>query len=139
MCLLRKENFVKNSTHLWAVLKCGNLRWFIKLLCCYISDFLPVLIYVLVQCGMVSVEIEADYMWGLLHPSLLTGEGGYYLTSLSSAVLVLKNFREMQETKASQQEVFLRHFIKLFMNYTTGPSLPKQMEEKNPSYSTITL
>lgn len=63
------------------------------------------LIYVLVQCGMVSVEIEADYMWGLLHPSLLNGEGGYYLTSLSSAVLVLKNFKEMQETKAAQQEV----------------------------------
>ena len=54
---------------------------------------------------MVSVEIEADYMWGLLHPSLLTGEGGYYLTSLSSAVLVLKNFREMQETKTAQPEV----------------------------------
>ncbi|XP_053399353.1 uncharacterized protein LOC128557001 isoform X3 [Mercenaria mercenaria] len=68
------------------------------------DDFLPMLIYVLVQCGMVSVEIEADYMWGLLHPSLLNGEGGYYLTSLSSAVLVLKNFREMQETNASQQE-----------------------------------
>lgn len=68
------------------------------------DDFLPVLIYVLVQCGMVSVEIEADYMWGLLHPSLLTGEGGYYLTSLSSAVLVLKNFKEMQETKATHQE-----------------------------------
>jgi len=57
-----------------------------------------------VQCPMVSVEIEADYIWGLLHPSLLTGEGGYYLTSLSSAVLVLKNFREMQETQASQHE-----------------------------------
>ncbi|XP_060570576.1 uncharacterized protein LOC132728894 isoform X3 [Ruditapes philippinarum] len=68
------------------------------------DDFLPMLIYVLVQCGMVSVEIEADYMWGLLHPSLLNGEGGYYLTSLSSAVLVLKNFQEMQETTASQQE-----------------------------------
>ena len=24
-------------------------------------------------------------MWGLLDPSLLTGEGGYYLTTLSSA------------------------------------------------------
>ena len=32
-------------------------------------------------------------MWGLLQPSLLTGEGGYYLTTLSSAVLVLKNFK----------------------------------------------
>lgn len=37
--------------------------------------------------------MEAEYMWGLLHPSLLSGEGGYYLTALSSAVNVLKNFR----------------------------------------------
>lgn len=42
---------------------------------------------------MVSAEVEADYMWGLLHPSLLTGEGGYYLTTLSSAVHVLKSLR----------------------------------------------
>ncbi|XP_052273588.1 uncharacterized protein LOC127873694 isoform X4 [Dreissena polymorpha] len=69
------------------------------------DDFLPVLIYVLIQCGIVSVEIEADYMWGLLHPSLLNGEGGYYLTSLSSAVLVLKNFKEMQESNAAQTQL----------------------------------
>lgn len=43
------------------------------------------LIYVLVQCEMISMEIEADYMWGLLDPSMLSGEGGYYLTTLSSA------------------------------------------------------
>ncbi len=49
--------------------------------------------WVLVQTGMVAAEIEAEYMWGLLHPSLLSGEGGYYLTTLSSAVNVLKNFR----------------------------------------------
>ncbi|EEC18490.1 RAB GDP/GTP exchange factor, putative [Ixodes scapularis] len=55
------------------------------------DDFLPIFLHVLVQCGMVSAEVEADYMWGLLHPSLLTGEGGYYLTTLSSAVHVLKN------------------------------------------------
>ncbi|KAK3595982.1 hypothetical protein CHS0354_032496 [Potamilus streckersoni] len=63
------------------------------------DDFLPILIYTIIQCGNVSIEVEADYMWGLLHPSLLTGEGGYYLTSLSSAILVLKNFRQMHENK----------------------------------------
>ena len=62
------------------------------------SDFLPMFIYVLVHCGLVAAEIEADYMWGLLHPSLLAGEGGYYLTTLSSAVHVLKNFTESQES-----------------------------------------
>ena len=42
-------------------------------------------IYVLVQCEAVNIEVEADYMWGLLEPSKLSGEGGYYLTTLSSA------------------------------------------------------
>ena len=50
-----------------------------------IADFLPMFIYVLVQCEAVNIEVEADYMWGLLEPSKLSGEGGYYLTTLSSA------------------------------------------------------
>lgn len=61
------------------------------------DDFLPLFVWVLVQSGMVAAEIEADYMWGLLHPSLLSGEGGYYLTTLSSAVHVLKSFRACSE------------------------------------------
>lgn len=61
------------------------------------DDFLPLFVWVLVQSGMVAAEIEAEYMWGLLHPSLLSGEGGYYLTTLSSAVHVLKNFRACSE------------------------------------------
>lgn len=47
-----------------------------------------------------GAEIEAEYMWGLLHPSLLSGEGGYYLTTLSSAVHVLKNFRACSEEQS---------------------------------------
>ncbi|KAL8619629.1 hypothetical protein ACOMHN_019684 [Nucella lapillus] len=68
------------------------------------DDFLPLLIYVLVHCGLVSAEIEADFMWGLLHPSVLTGEGGYYLTTLSSAVLILKNFQEAHESQTASLE-----------------------------------
>ncbi|KAK8767134.1 hypothetical protein V5799_006088 [Amblyomma americanum] len=69
------------------------------------DDFLPIFLHVLVQCGMVSAEVEADYMWGLLHPSLLTGEGGYYLTTLSSAVHVLKALREGQDQPAATAAV----------------------------------
>lgn len=58
------------------------------------DDFLPIFIYVLVQCRMISAEIEAEYIHGLIHPNLLTGEGGYYLTTLSSAVHVLKNMND---------------------------------------------
>ncbi|XP_052767431.1 uncharacterized protein LOC128208118 isoform X3 [Mya arenaria] len=67
------------------------------------DDFLPMLIYVLVQCGLVSVEIEASYMLELLHPSLLVSEGGYYLTSLSGAIYVLQNFQQMHEASSPQQ------------------------------------
>ena len=77
------------------------------------ADFLPLLIYVLVHCGLVSAEIEADYMWGLLHPSVLTGEGGYYLTTLSSAVLILKNFQEAHESKSASLEVSPQRFFSL--------------------------
>ncbi|KAI4463063.1 rab gdp/gtp exchange factor [Holotrichia oblita] len=61
------------------------------------DDFLPLFVWVLVRTNFVAAEIEAEYMWGLLHPSLLSGEGGYYLTTLLSAVHVLKNFKESNE------------------------------------------
>ena len=57
-------------------------------------DFLPLFVWVLVQCGFHRAEIEAEYMWGLAHPSLFNGEGGYYLTTLTSAVNVLKELTQ---------------------------------------------
>ena len=49
------------------------------------TDFLPLFVWVLVQCDFHRAEIEAEYMWGLAHPSLFTGEAGYYLTTLTTA------------------------------------------------------
>eukprot|EP00051_Salpingoeca_urceolata_P035599 m.30554 g.30554 ORF g.30554 m.30554 type:complete len:951 (+) comp9477_c0_seq1:310-3162(+) len=57
------------------------------------DDFLPLFIFTLLQTGLGEVEVYAEYMWGLLDPSLLSGEGGYYLTTLSSAILVLKTYQ----------------------------------------------
>lgn len=51
--------------------------------CCL--DFLPLFVWVLAHTGFVTAEIEAEYIWGLAHPSLFNGEGGYYLTTLTSA------------------------------------------------------
>lgn len=56
------------------------------------DEFLPLLIYVVAKCGFIGAEIETEFMWGLLQPSLLSGETGYVLTAMSSAVQVLKNF-----------------------------------------------
>lgn len=60
------------------------------------DDFLPLLIYIVAKTGFVGAEIEAEFMWGLLQPSLLSGEAGYYLTALCSAVHVLKTFKDSQ-------------------------------------------
>lgn len=65
------------------------------------DDLLPMVVWVLVRGKVVDAEIEAEYMWGLLHPSLLTGEGGYYLTTWSSAVHVLKTFKSSQNTMST--------------------------------------
>ena len=49
------------------------------------TDFLPLFVWVLVQCDFHQAEVEAEYMSGLAHPSLFNGEAGYYLTTLTIA------------------------------------------------------
>ncbi|KJE91786.1 hypothetical protein CAOG_02871 [Capsaspora owczarzaki ATCC 30864] len=68
------------------------------------DDFLPIFIYVLALSGLDTAEVEAEYMWGLLDPALLTGEGGYYLTVLSSAIHVVKTLQAAQPLAAPPSE-----------------------------------
>ncbi|XP_020824035.1 ras and Rab interactor 1 isoform X2 [Phascolarctos cinereus] len=53
------------------------------------DDFLPLLSAVLAQCDLPELLPEAEYMAELLEPSLLTGEGGYCLTSLAASLTLL--------------------------------------------------
>lgn len=55
---------------------------------------LPLMIWILAQAKFVDSEIESEFIWGLVHPSLFNGEGGYYLTTLSSAVQILKGLNK---------------------------------------------
>lgn len=48
-----------------------------------------------------AIIIPAIQMWGLLHPKLLSGEGGYYLTMLASTIHGLKS----DATPAEDHEV----------------------------------
>ncbi|XP_007436169.2 ras and Rab interactor-like protein [Python bivittatus] len=57
------------------------------------DDFLPVLIYVLVHCDVVSVQLDVEYMMELMDPSQLQGEGGYYLTTWFGALYHIENFQ----------------------------------------------
>ncbi|XP_059427664.1 ras and Rab interactor 2 isoform X1 [Carassius carassius] len=64
------------------------------------DDFLPMLTYVLVQCDTPQLDAEILYMMELIDPSLLHGEGGYYLTSAYGAMSLIKNFQEEQAARA---------------------------------------
>lgn len=61
------------------------------------DDFLPLLAYILCKCGFHFAEIEAEYIWGLISPTALSGQGGYYTTILSSAATSLKEFKRQLE------------------------------------------
>uniref|UniRef100_A0A4W4GSK6 Ras and Rab interactor 2 n=1 Tax=Electrophorus electricus TaxID=8005 RepID=A0A4W4GSK6_ELEEL len=63
------------------------------------DDFLPMLTYVLAQCDMPQLDTEIQYMMELLDPSLLQGEGGYYLTSAYGAMSLIRNFQEEQAAR----------------------------------------
>ncbi|XP_013367636.1 PREDICTED: ras and Rab interactor 2 isoform X4 [Chinchilla lanigera] len=68
------------------------------------DDFLPVLTYVIAQCDMLELDVEIEYMMELLDPSLLHGEGGYYLTSAYGALSLIKNFQEEQAARLLSSE-----------------------------------
>lgn len=53
------------------------------------DEFLPLLSLALAHCDLPELLLEAEYMSELLEPTLLTGEGGYYLTSLSASLSLL--------------------------------------------------
>ncbi|TRY81860.1 hypothetical protein DNTS_005465 [Danionella cerebrum] len=63
------------------------------------DDFLPMLMYVLVQCDLPQLDSEILYMMELIDPPLLHGEGGYYLTSAYGAMSLIKNFQEEQAAR----------------------------------------
>ncbi|KAF3708486.1 Ras and Rab interactor 2 Ras interaction/interference protein 2 [Channa argus] len=68
------------------------------------DDFLPMLTYVLAQCDMPQLDNEILYMMELLDPSLLNGEGGYYLTSAYGAMSLIRNFQEEQAARVLSSE-----------------------------------
>ncbi|XP_066481225.1 ras and Rab interactor 2 [Tiliqua scincoides] len=89
------------------------------------DDFLPVLTYVVAQCDMLELDAEIEYMMELLDPSLLHGEGGYYLTSAYGALSLIKNFQEEQAARVlcSETRDTLRQWHKRRTTNRTIPSV----------------
>ena len=55
-----------------------------------LSEFLPLVIYILCACNMYSMQIEIDYIWGLVYKQSINNEVIFYLTLMSSACHILK-------------------------------------------------
>ncbi|XP_053526926.1 ras and Rab interactor 2 isoform X2 [Artibeus jamaicensis] len=94
------------------------------------DDFLPVLTYVIAQCDMLELDTEIEYMMELLDPSLLHGEGGYYLTSAYGALSLIKNFQEEQAARllSSETRDTLRQWHK---RRTTNRAIPSVDDFQN--------
>ncbi|XP_023617044.1 ras and Rab interactor 2 isoform X2 [Myotis lucifugus] len=84
-----------------------------------------VLTYVIAQCDMLELDTEIEYMMELLDPSLLHGEGGYYLTSAYGALSLIKNFQEEQAARllSSETRDTLRQWHKRRTTNRTIPSV----------------
>ncbi|XP_059499911.1 ras and Rab interactor 2-like [Stegostoma tigrinum] len=74
------------------------------------DEFLPTLSYTIAACDLPELSLEAEYMMELLDQAELTGEGGYYLTSVYASVFELQNFHAHRATGGISQEI--RHSLK---------------------------
>ncbi|KAM9660396.1 ras and Rab interactor 1 [Trichechus inunguis] len=72
------------------------------------DEFLPLLSLVLAQCDLPDLLLEAEYMSELLEPTLLTGEGGYYLTSLSASLALLSSLDQAHALPLSPSQELQR-------------------------------
>jgi len=55
------------------------------------DEFLPVIIYSLVNSSLEQLETLVEYLYGLIPAEYLSGESGYYLTAFASAVYYLRD------------------------------------------------
>ncbi|XP_046500960.1 ras and Rab interactor 1 isoform X1 [Equus quagga] len=72
------------------------------------DEFLPLLSIVLAQCNLPELLLEAEYMSELLEPALLTGEGGYYLTTLSASLALLSSLGQAHTLPLSPSQELQR-------------------------------
>ncbi|XP_030638084.1 ras and Rab interactor 2 [Chanos chanos] len=69
------------------------------------DEFLPALSYVLVQCDMPELCLEVEYMMELLETQWLTGEGGYYLTSVYASLSLIQSQPEAMSPSGITRQV----------------------------------
>ncbi|XP_051960513.1 ras and Rab interactor 2-like isoform X2 [Xyrauchen texanus] len=86
------------------------------------DDFLPALSYVMVLCNMPEILLEVEYMMELLETSWLTGEGGYYLTSVYASLNLIQSQPEgvLHSGLTNQARESLKEWSRRRSNETTN-------------------
>lgn len=69
------------------------------------DEFLPIFIYVVVHCDIQNMETTSEILWSLSDPEQLNGEGGYYLTTFSSALHYIKTVLDTENMNSMGPEV----------------------------------
>ncbi|XP_068125894.1 ras and Rab interactor 3-like isoform X3 [Hyperolius riggenbachi] len=99
------------------------------------DDFLPVLIHVLLECDLASLQLDVEYMMELVDPSQLQGEGGYYLTTLFGALYHISSFNTISRQLSAEAQNSIRQWqrrrtIHLKNTSETNTDSKKKMSEK---------
>ena len=53
------------------------------------DEFTPIFMWVVLHCGVEGLFSLSELLWAVAAPHRLSGEGGYYLSQLSSALAFL--------------------------------------------------
>lgn len=100
------------------------------------DEFLPLLSLVLAQCDLPDLLLEAEYMSELLEPTLLTGEGGYYLTSLSASLALLSGLSQARALPLSPAQE-LQRSLALWEQRRLPATHSFQVKSRSPHLSPI--
>ncbi|XP_053313470.1 ras and Rab interactor 3-like isoform X2 [Spea bombifrons] len=105
------------------------------------DDFLPVLIHVLIDCDLTSLQLDVEYMMELLDPSQLQGEGGYYLTTMFGALYHISSYNTVSRHLSVEAQNSIRQWQRrrtIHRKHTIGRRTKRiSTELPNPKHYTI--
>lgn len=89
------------------------------------DEFTPIWVYVVCKCDARNLYAHAEIMWACGDPKALSGQAGYYLTQLSSALTVLEGMYDgetkMRETEARVSQAAYAELIEAQVS-SEGPA-----------------
>ena len=82
------------------------------------DDLVPLFVYIMARSELTMPEVEVTYIMELIDQSVLSGEGGYYLTTFAAATSVIRFWEFSDENIARAEQEFAPTYA------TVAPMLP---------------